>query len=40
MLTSPPVAVRVTQALPSQTKSFGPRFATMTMPERDADTLL
>src|SRR5437899_4066234 len=36
MLTSPPVAVRVTQALPSQTKSLGPRLATMTIPARAA----
>src|ERR1700738_4807486 len=32
MLTSPPVAVRVIQAPSSQTKSFGPRLATMTIP--------
>src|SRR6516165_2799223 len=35
MLTSPPVAVRVTQAPSCQTKSLGPRLATMTMPVRE-----
>src|SRR2546421_480483 len=38
MLTRPPVAVRVTHAPSSQTKSLGPRLATMTMPARAVAT--